>query len=104
AHADSGPRRRPLSREPAEDSRHPEVHVNDEASFPEVKEMLAPRVRAQKAAAVEAARLASEPALRGGNPHDPPREVSRVVARETVDRVALGHRESGLWPPLSCTL
>src|SRR5262249_28455381 len=76
---------------PIEPSRHAEVDVDDEAAAPVVEEVLPVGLGAEKLPAVETPRLAREPALRGGRADAAAGEVARVLPRETVDGVALGH-------------
>jgi hypothetical protein len=75
-------------------TRHAEVDVHDEAAAPVMEEMLPVRLGAQESTAVQASRFFREAALRRRDMDDAAREIARLVAREAVDGVALGHRGS----------
>ena len=65
--------------------------MDDEPSPPEVEEVLAVGLRAEKPAPVQPTRLGREAALRRGHANGAAAEVARVAAGEAVDRVAFGH-------------
>jgi hypothetical protein len=89
--ADRRPRPGGLPLEAGEVAGHPEVNVDDPSAFPEVKEVLAVRVRSEKRSPIETPRFTREPPLRRPGAHDPSAEVPVVLPGETVNGVALGH-------------